>query len=96
MVTYVKSRFDVTARYLLFYGKFRLNMDTVLYFDHFVSLGPALIGLNTGNSPGLVADTGLAFWFGKNWNALFGVKSYFFQKRHYMVKKSLPIKRRST
>ncbi len=79
-VPFVQSRADLTGRYLLFYGKFRLSMDTVLYFDHFVSLGPSMITLNTGSSIGAVAETGFLFWIGRNWNALFGVKNYVFSK----------------
>lgn len=79
-VSFVQSRADLTARYMLFYGKFRLSMDTVLYFDHFVSLGPSMISLDTGSSFGAVAETGFVFWFGRNWNALFGVKNYAFSK----------------
>lgn len=79
-ISFVKSRADLTARYLLFYGKFRLSMDTVLYFDHFVSLGPAMIQMDAGNSIGAVADTGFVFWIGRKWNALFGVRNYAFSK----------------
>ena len=79
-VSYTKSRVDVTARYLLFYGKFRLSMDKILYFDHFISLGPALNMLDTGNHAGIAADTGIMFWLGQNWNVLFGVKNYSFLK----------------
>ena len=81
-VSYTKSRFDVTARYLLFYGKFRLSMDKVLYFDHFISLGPSLNSLDTGNHVGIVADTGIMFWLGQNWNVLFGIKNYSFFKNN--------------
>ena len=79
-VSYTKSRFDVTARYLLFYGKFRLSMDRVLYFDHFISLGPSLNSLDTGNRVGIAAETGIMFWLGQNWNILFGIKNYSFFK----------------
>ncbi|MCY4643991.1 MAG: hypothetical protein OXB88_05180, partial [Bacteriovoracales bacterium] len=79
-VSFVKQRAEVTARRLLFYGKFRLNMDKVFYFDHFISLGPALMRLNTGDRIGMTADTGLTFWSGRNWNTLLGIKSHVFQK----------------
>ena len=81
-VSYTKSRFDITARYLLFYGKFRLSMDKILYFDHFISLGPSLNILDTGNHAGVAADTGIMFWLGQNWNVLFGIKNYSFFKNN--------------
>ena len=80
-VPFVKQRAELTARYLPFYGKFRLSMDKVLYFDHFVSLGPAFIKLDTGDSVGAIADTGLVFWFGREWNTVLGIKNYVFEKR---------------
>ena len=79
-VSYTKSRVDITARYLLFYGKFRLNMNKTLYFDHYISLGPSLNSLDTGNYAGIAADTGIMFWLGQNWNILFGIKNYSFFK----------------
>ena len=79
-VSYTKSRIDATVRYLLFYGKFRLSMDRVLYFDHYISLGPSLNILDTGNYPGAAAETGIMFWLGQNWNVLVGVKNYSFFK----------------
>ena len=79
-VAYTKSRVDATARYLLFYGKFRLSMDRVLYFDHYISLGPSLNVLDTGSYAGVAAETGIMFWLGQNWNVLFGVKNYSFFK----------------
>ena len=79
-VPFVKSRMELTARYLLLYGKFRFNMDKVFYFDHFFSLGPTLVNLDTGRSVGLVADTGLAFWGGRNWNILVGIKNLAFSR----------------
>ena len=81
-VSYTKSRFDITARYLLFYGKFRFSMDKILYFDHFVSLGPSLTELESGRYAGIAADTGIVFWLGQNWNVLFGVKNYSFFKNN--------------
>ena len=88
-VPFVKQRAEVTARYLLFYGKFRLSMDKVLYFDHFISLGPAFMRLDTGDSAGVVGDTGLVFWFGHRWNTLFGIKNYVFEKKNINAEKYL-------
>ena len=88
-VPFVKQRAEVTARYLIFYGKFRLNMDKVLYFDHFISLGPAFMRLDTGDSAGVVGDTGLVFWFGHKWNTSFGIKHYVFEKKNIKAEKYL-------
>ena len=88
-VPFVKQRAEVTARYLLFYGKFRLSMDKVFYFDHFISLGPAFMRLDTGDSAGVVSDTGLVFWFGHKWNTSFGIKNYIFKKENIKAEKYL-------
>ena len=88
-VPFVKQRAEMTARYLLFYGKFRLSMDKVLYFDHFISLGPAFMRLDTGDSAGVVGDTGLVFWFGHKWNTSFGIKNYIFEKENIKTEKYL-------
>jgi outer membrane beta-barrel protein len=77
---YVKSRMELTARYNLFYGKFRLSMDRVLYFDQYVSAGPAMMGLSNGNVMGGVIDAGLAFWIGQNWSSRLGVKDYIYNE----------------
>ena len=81
-VSYAKSRADITARYLLFYGKFRLSMNKTLYFDHYISLGPALNRLDTGDYTGIAADTGIMFWLGQSWNVHFGIKNYSFFKNN--------------
>jgi outer membrane beta-barrel protein len=75
-VPYTKYRGDLSTRYNLFYGKFRLSMDRVLYFDQYVSLGPAYIVTSNGNAIGAAADIGFAFWIGRNWSAHFGIKDY--------------------
>ncbi len=77
---YVKSRMDLTARYNLFYGKFRVSMDRVLYFDQYVSAGPVMMGLSNGNVMGGVIDAGLAFWIGQNWSSRLGVKDYIYNE----------------
>lgn len=82
-VPYVKYRGDLSARYNLFYGKFRVSMDKVLYFDHYVSAGPAVVAVTglsnqTQNQFGGAVDTGLAFWMGQNWTANFGLKDYIY------------------
>ena len=87
-VSYTKSRTDITMRYLLFYGKFRLGMNKTFYFDHYISLGPSLNSLDTGNHVGIAADTGIMFWIGQNWNVLFGIKNYSFLKDNLETQES--------
>lgn len=77
----VKWRTDLLAGYNLFYGKFRINMDQVFYFDQYVAVGPGMINTQYGTSPSAVADVGFALWFGSNWSARFGAKSDFFNEK---------------
>lgn len=77
----VKWRADLLASYNLFYGKFRLSMDQVLYFDQYVSFGPGLVNTQYATAPAAVADVGFALWFGKNWSGRFGVKNDFYKEK---------------
>ena len=79
-VPYLINRSELSLRFMPFYGKFRLSMDKVLYFDHFISIGPSMLTFDTGSTIGAMAETGFVFWFGKNWNALMGIKGYFYNK----------------
>jgi outer membrane beta-barrel protein len=63
------------VEYNVFYGKFRLSTDTVLYFDTFVAAGVSDVELESGNTTGGVLDVGFAFWAGKNWSARAGLKN---------------------
>ncbi|RYZ72243.1 MAG: hypothetical protein EOP09_03480 [Proteobacteria bacterium] len=78
---FVKSRFDALAGYNLFYGKFRLSMDTVWYFDQYIAFGPGYITTQYESSPALVADIGFVFWMGRNASFRFGVKNEFFKEQ---------------
>jgi outer membrane beta-barrel protein len=64
-----------------FYGKFRLTMDQVLYFDHYVTAGGGWMELNTNSSPMGVVGTGFVFWLGRNFSVRAGLKDYIFQER---------------
>ncbi len=77
----VKWRSDLLANYNLFYGKFRMNMDQVFYFDQYVAAGPGLINTQYGTAPAAVVDVGFALWFGKNWSARFGAKNDFYREK---------------
>lgn len=79
-VAYSKYRADLMAGYNLFYGKFRLTMDQVFYFDQYVALGPGVVVQDLGTHPAAVADVGFVFWFGRNYSFRLGVKDYFFHE----------------
>lgn len=77
---YVKQRMNLLATYNLFYGKFRLSMDKVFYFDQYLSLGPGFVVADTGRSGAAVGDIGLALWLGKTGSLRFGLKDYYFHE----------------
>jgi len=77
----VKTRFDALLGYNLFYGKFRMNMDNVFYFDQYVSVGPGLVTTQYNTAVAGVADVGFALNFGNNWTARFGAKNDFFTEQ---------------
>lgn len=78
----VKWRADALLGYNLFYGKFRVNMDNVMYFDQYVAVGPGLVNTQYQTAVSAVADIGFALWFGKNWTARFGAKNDFYNEKH--------------
>ncbi len=80
-VAYAKYRADATLGFNVFYGKFRLSMDQVFYFDQYASIGAGVAGMNTGSAPAAVADLGFAFWMGRSGVVRFGVKDYFHQEK---------------
>lgn len=80
-VAVVNWRSDLLLGYNLFYGKFRLSLDQVFYFDQYVSVGPGLVNTQFGTTPSAVADIGVALWFGKNWSTRFGVKNQVFNEK---------------
>lgn len=85
-VAYAKYRADVLAGFQPFYGKFRLTMDQVFYFDQYVALGAGLVGLDTGSTWAVVADVGFSFRFGRAWSFRLGVKDYFFEEQRRLSK----------
>ncbi len=80
--TYVKYRGDLMLGFNAFYGKFRVSMDRVFYFDQYWMAGPAVIEMDTGRSWGAALDVGFAFWLGRRGSIRLGVKDYIYtQKR---------------
>jgi outer membrane beta-barrel protein len=80
-VAYVKYRGNLLAGYNLFYGKFRVSMDQVFYFDQYIAVGPGLVNMNTVTSPAAVADVGFVFWFGRSFNAQIGIRDYYYRQQ---------------
>ncbi|MCC6277117.1 MAG: outer membrane beta-barrel domain-containing protein [Oligoflexia bacterium] len=80
-VAFAKSRMDLLLNFNAFYGKFRLTMDRVLYFDQYVAIGPGLMEMNSGNTPAGVADVGFVFWVEKLGSVRVGLKDYIYQEK---------------
>lgn len=72
--TYTRYRGDLLVTFNTLYGKFRLSMDEVLYFDQYISLGGGVVRQQFGTQPAGVADVGLAFWLGKSGSFRMGLK----------------------
>jgi outer membrane beta-barrel protein len=80
---YVKYRANFLATYNLFYGKFRVSMDRVFYFDQYLSLGPGYVVTDLSHSAAAVGDIGLALWLGRTGSIRIGLKDYYFHEvRH--------------
>jgi outer membrane beta-barrel protein len=77
---YAKWRADLTATYNVFYGKFRVSMDQVFYFDQYASLGAGAVGEPSGTQPAAVADLGFAFWIGRSGVVRLGLKDYYYKE----------------
>lgn len=78
--TYASLRADVSATYNLFYGKFRLGMDKVLYFDQYVSLGAGRVNRDNGATMAYVGDIGFVFWLGGRASLRLGMKDYYYRE----------------
>ncbi len=78
---YTKTKADLTVGYNLFYGKFRLSLDQVFYFDHYLQLGPGYITQNTGQGMAAVIETGLVFWLGRWGSARVGLRDYYHNEK---------------
>jgi outer membrane beta-barrel protein len=79
------SRTELRAQYNLFYGKIRLLSDSILFFDQYAGLGWTSNQLDSGESPGPVADIGLAFWI-PDWGSVhMGLKDYYYEERRVLA-----------
>lgn len=85
---YLISQFDVGAEVNLFYGKFRLDMSQVLYFDQYVGLSGGVVEKRRGMAPTVAVDAGLAFWLGKQMSMRAGVKNSFFEEENGIGEKA--------
>ncbi len=80
-VAYAKIKADLSLGYNVFYGKFRLSMDQVFYFDQYVSLGAGIVKLSTSQQTGAVADAGMVFWLGRGGSVRVGIKDYVYNEK---------------
>jgi hypothetical protein len=78
---FAKYRFDLLVGYHLFYGKFRVSLDQVFYFDQYWALGGGYMVLSQNNSFAGVGDVGMAFWFGRHLSFRFGAKHFLFHEQ---------------
>jgi outer membrane beta-barrel protein len=74
---FARYRADLLAGYHLFYGKFRVTMDHVFYFDQYVAFGPGYVDMERGNQMAAVGEIGLVFWFGRKTSMRLSFKDYF-------------------
>lgn len=79
---FIVSQTDLVAEYNLFYGKMRLDLDQVVYFDQFWNIGAGQVELGKSNATALVIDAGFAFWMGKMMSARIGLKNDFFKEQN--------------
>ena len=80
-MAYVKAISDATLGYNLFYGKFRVSSENVLYFDQYLTAGAALVSMSTGRSAAATAGAGMLFWWGKQGSVRVGVKDYVYNEK---------------
>jgi outer membrane beta-barrel protein len=80
-LAYVKYTGDFLLTYNLFYGKFRMSMDQVFYFDNYISVGPGMTFFEKDKTWAAVADIGFAFWFGRWTSVRIGVKDRYYHER---------------
>lgn len=83
-LTYAKSRADLAVGFNTFYGKFRLSMDNVFYFDQYIQLGGGIVNMPNAAVKALTADAGFAFWIGKRGTFRVGLKDWYYQEKRMM------------
>lgn len=79
-VDYISSVTEANYGYNLFYGKFRLGMSKVFYFDQYWNFGAGAVDLNSGIAPMINIEGGLAFWMGKRGSIRLGFKNLIFEE----------------
>jgi outer membrane beta-barrel protein len=79
-VAYAKYRANAEVAMNTFYGKFRINSDTVLYLDQYFALGAGVVGLNRGDASMLTLDAGFAFWIGQSGVVRVGIKDHYYRE----------------
>lgn len=79
-LAYAKFRTDLMANYNLLYGKFRLSMEEVLYFDVYLGLGGSYQILGSGATAGAAGDIGFVFWLGKWGSVRLGLKDHYYKE----------------
>jgi outer membrane beta-barrel protein len=80
-IAYVKYTADLLAAYNVFYGKFRLSMDRVFYFDNYIAIGPGLIFFEKDKTWAAVGDIGFVFWLGKWTSVRIGLKDHYYHEK---------------
>lgn len=80
-LTYAKTRGDIALGFNTFYGKFRLSMDKVFYFDQYLQLGAGIVNLPTTTSNAFTADAGFVFWLGKRGSFRVGLKDWYYHEK---------------
>jgi outer membrane beta-barrel protein len=81
---WAKWRADASVAFHLFYGKFRVTMDRVFYFDQYIALGGGAVGLPYGNSGAMTADVGFVFWMGRRANLRVGLKDWAYPEQRLL------------
>lgn len=77
---YVSQQYEAITTFNLFYGKFRLGLNRVFYFDQYISLGAGIAELESGNTPMISPDIGIALWLGKRGSVRFGLRNELYNK----------------
>jgi outer membrane beta-barrel protein len=86
-VDYISSIAEASYGYNLFYGKFRLGMSKVFYFDQYWNFGAGTAELNSGITPMINIEGGLAFWMGKRGSIRLGFKNLVFEESNLTEKR---------
>lgn len=78
---YVSQQYEAHVSYNLFYGKFRLGLNRVFYFDQYLSLGAGIAELASGNTQMISPEIGLAFWMGTMGSIRLGVRNELYNEQ---------------